>query len=149
MKPPVSWWWAALAGLLTVGTLPVVGHWVREDGRPRCLWDGLIVDAAFRVHTRDEAGTFHEFCDLGCARSWIGRHPSTSRTILVTDEDSGEMLDASAAFFVRSSIVTNSVTGNRWHVFRNRARAEQHARESRGRLMVGPDHPFPSPEESP
>ena len=149
MKPPVSWWWVALVGLVTVGTLPVVGDWIRDDSRSRCRWDGLVIDAAFRVHTRDAAGTFREFCDVGCTRSWIGRHPSASRTILVTDEDSGEMIDATEAFFVRSSIITNSITGNRWHVFRDRDRAEQHARESRGRLMVGPDHPFSPAAESP
>lgn len=149
MNPPVSWWWAALAGLVTVGILPFVGQSMREDGRPRCRWDGRDIEAAYRVSTRDDTGAVSEFCDVGCARSWIGRHPSLSRTILVTDEDSREMLDVRKAFFVRSSIETNSVTRNRWHVFRSRDRAEQHARESRGRLMVGPDHPFPLPTESP
>ena len=148
MKPPVSWRWAALVGLLIAGSLPVVGDWVREDDRPRCRWDGLVLDAAFRVRTRDAAGTSSGFCDVGCARSWIRRHPSATREIRVTDEDSGEMIDATEAFFVRSSIITNEITGNRWHVFRSRDRAEQHARESRGRLMVGPDHPL-SPAESP
>mgnify|MGYP001165046472 FL=1 len=149
MKPPVSWWWTALVGLVTLATLPFAGHWIRGDDRPRCRWDGLVIEAAFRVRTGDTSGASSGFCDVGCARSWIARHPSATRKILVTDEDSGEMIDAKEAFFVRSSIITNRVTGNRWHVFRNRDRAEQHARESRGRLMAGSDHPFPPSEESP
>lgn len=149
MNPPVSWWWAAWAGLVTVGILPFVGQSMREDGRLRCRWDGREIDAAYRVSIRDDLGAVSEFCDVGCARSWMGRHRSMSRTILVTDEDSREMFDANEAFFVRSSIETNSVTRNRWHVFRSRDRSEQHARESRGRLMVGPDHPFSFPVEIP
>jgi hypothetical protein len=149
MNPPVSWWWAALAGLVTVGILPFVGQSMREDGRLRCRWDGRDIEAAYRVRTLDDTGAVSEFCDVGCARSWIARHPSLSRTILVTDEDSRESFDARKAFFVRSSIETNSVTRNRWHVFRSCDRAEQHARESRGRLMSGPDHPFSFPIEIP
>ena len=151
MNPPVSWWWAAMAGLVTVGILPLVGQSMREDDRLRlrCRWDGRDIDAAYRARTLDDAGAVSEFCDVGCARSWMGRHRSLSRTILVTDEDSRELFDAREAFFVRSSIETNSVTRNRWHVFRSRDRAEQHARESRGRLMVGPDHPFSFPIEIP
>ncbi len=149
MKPPVSWWWTALAGLVIAAALPVVGHQVRKDGRPRCNWDGLVIEAAFRVRVRDAAGALTGFCDIGCARSWIDRQPSAPHQILVTDEASGELMDATEAFFVRSSIVTNRVTGNRWHVFRDRDHAEQHAEQSRGRLMVGPDHPFPSKTESP
>ena len=146
MKPPVSWWWTALVGLVIAAALPVVGHQVRKDDRPRCNRDGLLIDAAFRVRVRDAAEAFTRFCDVGCARSWIDRQPAAPQQILVTDEDSGEMLDAREAFFVRSSIITNRVTGNRWHVFRDRDRAKQHAKQSRGRLMVGPDHPFFSTE---
>ena len=149
MNPPVSWWWAALAGLVTVSTLPFVGQSIREDARPRCRWDGRVIDTLFRVSVHDNTGGNSGFCDVGCARSWVGRHLSSVQTIQVTDEDSGEMLDAGQAFFVRSSIVTNPITGNRWHVFRDRDRANQHARESRGRLMLGADHPFSSLVESP
>ena len=149
MNPPASWWWAAWAGLVTVGILPFVGQAMREDGRLRGRWEGREIDAAYRVSIRDDLGAVSEFCDVGCARSWMGRHRSMSRTILVTDEDSREMFDANEAFFVRSSIETNSVTRNRWHVFRSRDRSEQHARESRGRLMVGPDQPFSFPVEIP
>ena len=49
MNPPVSWWWAAFAGLVTVSTLPFVGQSIREDARPRCRWDGRVIDALFRV----------------------------------------------------------------------------------------------------
>ena len=149
MNPPVSWWWAAVAGLVPVSALPFVGQSMRADARPRCRWDGRVIDTLFRVRVHDTTGGDSGFCDVGCARSWVSRHPSSERTIHVTDEDSGEMLDAEHAFFVRSSIVTNPITGNRWHVFRDRDRADQHARESRGRLMLGADHPFPSLVELP
>ena len=149
MNPPVSWWWAAVAGRVTGSALPVVGQAMRADARPRCRWDGRVIDTLFRVRVHDTTGGDSGFCDVGCARSWVSRHPSSERTIHVTDEDSGEMLDAEHAFFVRSSIVTNPITGNRWHVFRDRDRADQHARESRGRLMLGADHPFPSLVELP
>ena len=142
MKPPVSWWWAALVGLVAIGTLPVIGHWVRADDRPRCHFDGLVIDSAFRVRIEVESGSGTEFCDVSCARSWLAGHRSASSRILVTDEESGDLMESTDAFFVRSSIITNSITGNRWHVFRTRDRALQHARESRGRLMSESDHPF-------
>ena len=46
---PMSWWRAGLVGLLICVGLPVWGHWSRQDARPRCAWDGLVIDSRFRV----------------------------------------------------------------------------------------------------
>ena len=145
---PMSWWRAGLVGLLICAGLPVWGHWSRQDARPRCAWDGLVIDSRFRVVVEFDERSSWEFCDVRCARSRIAGVKLTPRVITVTDEISGEELDARRAVFVRSSITTNRATGNRWHVFGHRADAERHARESKGRLREGLAHPFPLPGES-
>ena len=142
MTLPRSWCWVALVGLLALAALAVLGPWLRRDDLPRCAIDGLIIDPAYRVRIRDERDQDREFCDVQCALLWLEHPGSTARTIRVTDEISGDEFDAAGAFFVRSSVVTNRTTGNRWHVFRDRADAERHSSESRGPLVEGVERPF-------
>src|SRR5262249_36785541 len=64
------------------------------------------------------------------------------RAVYVTDEASGAEIDSGSAFFVRSAVVTNPVTRNRVHTFRDRADAEDHARAYEGEALTGVRRPF-------
>jgi len=131
--------------VVVLGMLPVIGNALRHDAvRHRCAFDGQVTLPAMVV-TMDVSGRSITCCDVRCARRWLVAHSFVATRIEVRDERGGGAIDSSAAFFVRSSVITNRVNGNRWHVFRDRAAAEQHARESRGRLMQGEDHPFADP----
>ena len=59
-----------------------------------------------------------------------------------------EEVDAASAWFVRSQVVTNPVTGNRVHAFRNPDDARRHAEAFGGVLLSGAERPF-QPEEAP
>ena len=88
------------------------------------------------------AATRYLFCCVRCAEIWLRGQPSPPRAVLVTDEESGEELDASAAWYVRSSVVTTPATGNRVHVFRSRADAERHADAYGGTVLARSEAPF-------
>lgn len=131
-----------LAGLLVAVGLPLVGTWARRHAPPRCELDGLAVEPPYQVRVVDGAGGSHRFCCVRCATGWLARQGETPAAVLVTDEAGGGEVDARSAYFVRSGVVTNSVTGNRVHAFRDRADAEQHARDCGGTLLEGAARPF-------
>jgi hypothetical protein len=117
-----------LAGLLVVVGLPVAGWWARRPAAPRCAFDGLKIDPLYRVRVVDAAGVSHPFCCVRCAGAWVARQGGRPTAVYVTDEAGGAEIDSRSACFVLSAVVTNPVTGNRVHSFRDRADAEAHAR---------------------
>jgi hypothetical protein len=131
-----------LAGLLVVVGLPLAGWWGRRGAAPRCELDGLTIEPLYRVRVVDRAGASHRFCCVRCAARWLGRQGDRPRAVYVTDEASGAEVDAGSAFFVRSAVVTNAVTRNRVHAFRDRAAAEEHARAYGGETLTGVQRPF-------
>jgi hypothetical protein len=44
---------------------------------------------------------------------------------------------------VQSSVVTDAISGNRIHVFRDRMAAEEHAGAFRGWVLIGAERPLP------
>ena len=130
-----------VAGLLVVVGLPLAGKWARRHAPPRCARDGLPIEASYRVRVEVRGGESLEFCCVECAVRWH-EHQSERPAVYVTDEAGGGEIDARSAHFVRSMVVTNPVTGNRVHAFRDRAAAEEHARIFHGRVLRGADRPF-------
>lgn len=131
-----------LASLALIVGVPLAGKWARRHQAPRCELDGLPVEPLYRVRVVDQAGASHEFCCARCARRWLRRQGNPPATVFVTDEMGGGELDAASAWFVQSPVVTNPVTGNRLHAFRDRAAAEEHARAFDGDLLTGGERPF-------
>ena len=137
-----TFWIVLIMGLVVVG-LPVAGNWFRGRAEPGFALDGGEIVPAYRVRVVDGRGDSHLFCCVACARIWLQRQPAPPRAVAVTDEESGEEIDASEAWYVRSSVVTTPTTGNRVHVFRNRADAEKHADAFGGVVLPGSERPFP------
>jgi hypothetical protein len=129
-----------LAGLV-VG-LPLLGKWLRRHAEPRCAMHGVAIHPLYRVRIEDSAGASHAFCCIRCAQSWLARRGERPAAIEVTDETTGEPIDARLAHFVESAIVTNPVTGNRIHAFRDQADAEAHSRTFAGHILTSGDYPF-------
>jgi hypothetical protein len=132
------------AGLAVVVGLPLAGAWLRRDEPPRCELEGLAIEPLYRVRVVDRSGKSHSFCCVECARRWLEREGGVAPAVYVTDEVGGAELDARSACFVQSPVVTNPVTGNCTHVFRDRADAEEHVRAFDGLLLAGADRPFPA-----
>jgi hypothetical protein len=131
-----------LALLVALALLPLVGHWARRVPAGRCALDGAPIPALYRVRIRDDGGQDQVFCCIHCAEVWLERQARRPVAIFVTDEVTGAEIDASAAYFVRSSVVTTPTTGNRIHAFASRAAARYHAESAYGRLLTGPDRPL-------
>jgi hypothetical protein len=148
MKVPTSRSLLLVAGLLVVVGLPLAGTWARRRPGDRCEFDGLPVEPRYRVRVADRAGGSHTFCCVRCAGLWLQRQGESPAAVRVTDEASGAEIDAAKAFFVRSTVVTDAITGNRVHVFGGRADAEEHARAYAGRALTGGERPF-APETAP
>jgi hypothetical protein len=132
-------------GLIYVGVLallPVLGYWARRDPRPTCAHNGCKIEPLYRVRVIDADGRDRAFCCIGCAQAWLRRQSQPPRNIRVTDENSGAEVDAAAATFVRSLVVTNRITGNRIHAFANRSDAESHAQSLGGRILDAAEKPF-------
>jgi hypothetical protein len=135
----------SLAGFgvgLAMLAVELAGQGVHSPGGAHCEVDGLKIEPLYRVRVVDEAGRSHLFCSICCAARWVGRRPIRPAVFYVTEEREGHEIEAAAAFFVRSSVVTDPVTGNNIHAFRTRADAEAHARAFRGRVLTGTEQPF-------
>jgi hypothetical protein len=122
--------------------VPLVGRWARRAGPPRCAFDGLPIEPLYEVRVTGPAGEVLRFCCVRCARSWLDRGDEAARTVHVTDEASGALVSSETAYFVESRVVTNPVTENRVHAFREQADAEEHVRAFAGRMLRGAERPF-------
>ncbi len=115
---------------------------MRRDGGERCAWDGLAVEPIYRVRIVEPGGDSYSFCSPECAEHWLHRDQRDPIDVLVTDEAGGDEVDAASASFVRSTVATNAVTGNRLHAFRRTEDALRHIEAAGGRLLQGPQRPF-------
>lgn len=138
---------AVVAALMLLALVPVGARWTRQAQARRaqagrCALDGAVVVPLYRVRVCDSVGEWHNFCCVRCAELWLARQPLPPQAIRVTDEATGEEIDAQAATFVRSMVVTTPTTGNRIHVFASQTAAEHHADIAHGRLLGGSDLPL-------
>ena len=121
--------------------LAAVGHWARRGAERTCAYDGGKIEPLYRVRFVSEEGD-REFCCLRCAELWLRGDKVGPRSVTVTDEASGTEINAAAAHYVRSLVVTNRTTGNRIHAFMNEHDAAEHARSVGGRLLQADERPF-------
>jgi hypothetical protein len=135
-------WKTALAGLVVVVSLAEVAHWSRPDPGTGCALDGMKINPIYRVEIVDRAGGRHAFCCPTCARLWLKQQAEPPTQIIVTDELSQQPVEAAAACYVRSPVVTVPSTGNRIHVFRNRDDAEKHIDKNGGVILSESEDPF-------
>jgi len=126
---------------LVIG-LPVLGHWHRRDAPPRCAFDGLPIEPCYRVVVIRSRDVEHTFCCVRCADRWLEQPKTFASEVFVTDETTGDQINASTAWFVRSSVATNHLNGNRIHVFRLRVDAERHADAFHGEILSDSERPF-------
>jgi hypothetical protein len=139
-------WLAGVAYLLALTALSLMGHWTRSSAERTCAHDGEVINPLYRVRIVDDHGRDNVFCCIHCAQSWLQHQSTPLRAIWVTDETSGEEIEAASASFVRSAVLTNPSTLNRIHVFRSPSDAEEHARACNGRLLDATETPFPDGE---
>lgn len=131
-----------LAYLLFCALLPLSAHWLRQKNEARCALDGVLIEPLYKVRVVDSRGHDYSFCCIHCATHWLTKSNIEPRGVFVTDEASGKEIEAEAAHYVRSTMVTTPTTGNRVHAFAARADAERHAESCRGRILPEAETPF-------
>jgi hypothetical protein len=134
-------WRIVVFGLLVIG-LPLAGHWARHTAGNRCAFDGARIDRLYRVRVVDDQGHDHEFCCIHCAALWLSHQERKPHAVFVTDEATGQEIDAASAWFVRSAVVTVAHTANRIHAFRKQADAARHADTAQGWVLLDGEKPF-------
>ena len=133
---------AIAAGIVSMLALPFVGNWLRRTPEARCALDGGALMTSYRVRVEDADGRLRDFCCIRCAQLWLERREPPVRAIWVADETSGALIEAEAAHYVRSLVVTTPTTGNRIHAFRDLEDAKRHAEKCRGTILTGGERPF-------
>ncbi len=118
---------AALAGTL-----------LKKSGGNRCALDATRIEPIYQVDIIHAEGKVLKFCCIECAKKWLAANKGKVSAVTVTDEVTGNRIDVSIAWFVESSIVTNPSTGNKTHVFAEKADAEKHAKEFGGTIIKNP-----------
>ena len=139
---PKLWWIGGALTMAAAAVLPLVGHWMRRSSGDRCRVDGQPIRRAFAVTLIDSNGESHAFCGLQCAEIWLEKTKVTPRVLTVTDESSGKPIDASAANYARSPVVSNDITRDRRHVFADRDQAARHVDQFGGKILDPSQRPF-------
>lgn len=136
--------WRICAGvsLILAVALPVLRRQTQGTEQGYCALDGMRVTPETRVGVKLESGKRVEFCSIRCAEWWLQATGAKPVQVRVTDETTGEEMDASEATFVRSEVVIHPWSHERRHVFRLRQDAENHASTFRGRILEGENIPF-------
>lgn len=104
----------------------------------RCSLDGSRIQPLYEVIIVLRDKSIRRFSSIISARIWFRENSNQVSTILVTDEATGEKIDARQAFYVESKVITTPHTRNKIHVFGQREAAELHVLEFRGKLVNNP-----------
>lgn len=141
MNKRVRWVWLLLASICAAA-VPIVAQVLRGTSPTGCALDGSAIIPIYRVRIQKGDRQF-VFCCIRCAQLWARRQSDALDRVLVVDEATGVEIDAVAAIFVHSSVVTTPAAQNRIHAFRLRSDAEEHVAIFGGRLLTGDECPFP------
>ncbi len=124
-------WFAFILGL------SLFSRWQAIDShRARCRLDGIRIDPIYRVDLLVDNRVQASFCCVKCAAAW----PEIPRGAhwQVRDEVSGEVLDASAAYFVEGPPLTVPSRQESIHTFRRLWNALDHIGRHGGNLVSSP-----------
>ena len=127
------WGWPLV--LLAAVVLGLVAGRMDRPGGDRCDRCGAPSATIGRVRFELPGGEVRVFCSIPCARA-APRPPGTR--VLVTDEATGDEVDADAAFYVESPVVSVAHNRTRIHAFASPADARAHIREHGGRWVPNP-----------
>ncbi|RJO61772.1 hypothetical protein C4544_01910 [candidate division WS5 bacterium] len=110
----------------------------QKQGTHVCHYDGEKSRPIYEVNITLKDGDVMQFCSIYCAGAWFKENAAKADTVIVTDEITGEKLDASIAFFVESDVISVATTRNRIHAFKDEHHAQTHAKQYNGRNVVNP-----------
>ena len=110
----------------------------RDSGAAVCALDLVPLKPIYQLDATMADGNRVSFCNTTCARTYLEQAATPAVEVTVRDEESGETLEARAAFYVESEVYTHRESSNRIHAFGMRSDAERHGEMYQGRLMECP-----------
>lgn len=116
----------------------LAGSLIKKSSGDRCALDATRIEPIYQVDIAPTVGKTLKLCCIECAKKWLAANKGKVSAVTVTDEVTGKRIDASVAYFVKSSIVTNPSTGNNIHVFADKAEAERHIKNFNGSIISNP-----------
>lgn len=115
----------------------------RQSGES-CIVDGTGLIPISRVTLTNEQGEISLFCSLCCAKTWIEEHEelipqlqSGKASITVVDEISGQEIDASMAYWVKSNEYSRRENKCQSHVFSDKQAASKYLRQHQAEEIPG------------
>jgi len=130
----------ALTGVLVIGVCIFSGVVTFLQGNQQAggALDGSEIQPLYEVVIIQKDRSSKSFACLVSAGIWFNENIKQISSVLVTDEASGKKISAQDAFYVLSEVVTTPYTGNRIHVFAEKAKALSHAGRFKGKLVKNP-----------
>ena len=104
----------------------------------QCANDGLRINPLYEVQFSMKDSSVYRFCSIVCALQAFDRLKENIALALVTDEVSGQKVNAEKAFFIESRVVTVPHVKNRIHVFASEPEAVHHRDEYSGKHINNP-----------
>lgn len=129
---------AAIAILAAV-VLSLLTTLHQRENALTCDYDGTKISPVYEVDIKLKDGRAMKFCSIFCAKAWFRENSAKTDSVTVTDEITGEGIDAGIAIFVVSNIVTVEANQNRMHAFKDDHYAQTHAKQHHGKVA---DNPF-------
>lgn len=109
-----------------------------------CRVDGTGIVPITRVVLIDEKGEESLFCSLCCAKTWLTGHEELipqlaagKASLTVVDEISGQEIDASLAYWIKSKEYSRQENRCQNHVFSDKQAASKHLRQHQGEELPG------------
>lgn len=118
---------------------------LRQKKGDKCDFDGNRINPIHQVNVTTGDGKEHNFCSICCASYWLDQNPdvlgtikeSKGGSISVVDEITGETIDATLGYWVRSSKISVHENNCDLHVFKDPGDAARHIHDYRGREVKG------------
>lgn len=126
----------ALIFAASISTLVVVFQYPFSS--LRCSLDGIRIDPLYEVKIIGKDERSWSLSSILSAQIWLRENSEAVSSIWVTDEITGEKIEAGDAYYVESEVITTPHTGNKTHVFAQREAAKLYAQQHNGKLVKNP-----------
>lgn len=123
--------------IFLVGGLIALASTFETRPDARCAVDSTPIYPITEITIESIKGETVQFCSVCCAQTWLSENQNDGMSITVTDEVSGEKLDASLAFWVVSESYSRRESGCKIHAFKEQAEAARHILQYNGSELSG------------
>ncbi len=140
MRP---WRVILLVALVSIGLGLFSSYYMYGHEVERCDLCGISINPTFeaRLHLKD--GTVKRYCCIHCALEAYREFKDRVEWVSVTDQETGEKLNANDVIYVENDVITCKPCGLKLHVFASelaglQSRAKKYMKVFGGRIALNP-----------